>query len=112
MDHNTAKLLTHLTANALAAQGHSIPNETTVDVQLVYRPSGARSFVNFDQVQSVLRGYCKDKGLRFEVSQSSGRFLEQVTLFRAAKILVAAHGASLTNVIWMHPNAAVVWGGM
>ncbi len=109
VDYDAALVLARVTEDALAAQGHSIPSTPSVDVQLVYRDVGARSFINLDDIVVSLQGYCKKRGLHCNASQANGGLVEQFDMFRNAKVVVAAHGASLSNVLWMHPNAAVVW---
>jgi hypothetical protein len=49
------------------------------------------------------------KSLGFEVRQLEGMTIaEQQELFGSARVVVAEHGAALTNIVWCPPNATVV----
>jgi hypothetical protein len=49
------------------------------------------------------------KGLGFEVRQLEGMTIaEQQKLFGSARVVVAEHGAALTNIVWCPANATVV----
>lgn len=79
-----------------------------VDVLLVYRSRGPRSFVNAEEISTALQDYCSTKGLTLSVQQATGSFQEQYTMYSGAKVLIAVHGASFANLMWMWPPAAVV----
>ncbi len=49
------------------------------------------------------------KKLGFEIRQLEGMTIaEQQALFGSARVVVAEHGAALTNIVWCPANAAVV----
>lgn len=68
---------------------------------------GKRKLLNHDEVlKSLQNEFGSELNLReVSVEQYSGR--EQIELFMNIDIVVAAHGAALTNIIWMVPQSFV-----
>ncbi len=72
----------------------------------VGRTSGGqrRSVPNFDSLRGVLKKHHKAELLNLEDTD----FASQIAVFREAKVVIAQHGAALTNIIWMRPGSLVV----
>lgn len=111
---NNAKQVDYAAASVLAREteaGLKIAEGTDTfhtDVLLIYREKGARSFVNLHNIVERLQHHCRLRGWACNAQAATGTFQEQHALFRGTRTLVAAHGASLSNVIWMRQGAAVV----
>ncbi|GLJ46615.1 hypothetical protein SUGI_0982210 [Cryptomeria japonica] len=81
----------------------------TINVTLVSR-TGARSFKNESLVASVVAGECsKVPGCKFRLLRIANlSFCEQVEAMSRIDILVTAHGAQLTNVMFMEKGSSVM----
>lgn len=107
VDYAAASVLARETERALLAE--DLPLDVPAyDVVLIYRESGARSFVNLHNIVERLQQHCALRRWACYAQPAIGTFREQYALFHNAHALVAAHGASLSNVVWMRPGAAVV----
>ncbi|GFP87050.1 hypothetical protein PHJA_000848800 [Phtheirospermum japonicum] len=71
---------------------------------------GARSFKNASAVIRIFENECnKVEGCRLTVAYSHNlTFCEQVKLMSLTDILITAHGAQLTNMIFMDRNSSVM----
>jgi hypothetical protein len=78
-------------------------NKTEKNKIFISRQKAAyRKLVNEDELFSIL----EKKGFKkYHLEEMS--FLEQVELFHNAKIIVAAHGAGLTNILFSEPGTKV-----
>ena len=72
---------------------------------ILIKRQGKRKLLNHDEVLEGLRNEFGDELDLQEVSleQATGR--EQIELFMHLDIVVAAHGAGVTNIIWMVPQS-------
>eukprot|EP00050_Salpingoeca_kvevrii_P017310 m.63926 g.63926 ORF g.63926 m.63926 type:complete len:808 (-) comp7492_c0_seq2:39-2462(-) len=76
--------------------------------------AGQRAVFGADLLEAALRRATEEAGLEFVVhgDYRQGRpappLLEQIELFRRARVLVGAHGAGLANSLFLHAPAAVV----
>lgn len=64
-----------------------------------------RSISNFSDVEMALRRNFTDVN---SVVLEHSPFMEQIYLFGSSDIIVAQHGAALTNIVWCKPNTLVV----
>lgn len=67
------------------------------------KDASSRRMVNEDEVFALFEPY----GFT-QVSMTHMSFIEQIALFHHAKIIVAAHGSSLTNLIFCEPGTKVI----
>lgn len=65
--------------------------------------SGIRKIINEDEIFALFESFGFK---RYHLEDLS--FLEQVALFHGADVLIAAHGASLNNVVFCNPETVVV----
>jgi hypothetical protein len=73
---------------------------------LIQRKARSRVIVNLQQLQDVLAIF---PGLHVRLVRLEGASLaDQMRLFSAASIIVAAHGNALGNIVWMAPHSAVM----
>ncbi|WP_158218623.1 DUF563 domain-containing protein [Synechococcus sp. 1G10] len=62
-----------------------------------------RQLVNENEVEQM----CINKGIRI-VDPGQASVLDQIRLFNEAKLVIALHGAALTNIMWMEPGGKVI----
>lgn len=62
-----------------------------------------RKVINEEEVISYLAGYGFEK-----VTLESMTVAQQIQLFSSAKVIVAPHGAGLTNLVFCHPGTKVI----
>jgi len=74
------------------------------EVIYVSRLKSSRSFSNELELVELLRG---TPGVKVLESESLS-FLEQISLFSNARLIIGPHGAGLTNQIWMRKGGKVV----
>ncbi|GLJ46614.1 hypothetical protein SUGI_0982180 [Cryptomeria japonica] len=81
----------------------------TINVTLVSR-TGPRSFKNESVVASAVAGECsKVPGCKFRLLRSVNlSFCEQVEAMSKTDILVTAHGAQITNMVFMEKGSSVM----
>jgi len=80
------------------------PTETNVGI-LIRRKEVRRSIVNHDELLELLK--TKRPDLEWLVFESQP-FMEAVDLFSRAQMIVAPHGAGLTNMLFAPPNTRVI----
>ncbi len=86
-----------------AGQHSTPPIPPTRKLFIAREPSTSRRLINRDLVQNQL------ESLGFETHYLRGKKItEQVSLFRSAKIVVAQHGAALTNLSFCEPGTKLV----
>lgn len=67
-----------------------------------------RSILNHDDLKTTLRSMVREPFVFHNLQLEKIPFREQVDYFSKAKVVIAQHGASLVNCIWMKPNSVVV----
>lgn len=78
-------------------------NSNTPKKIYIRRNSGIRQVINIEEIEIIL----KDHDFVF-VEPEKLTFLEQVSLFSQADIVIGSSGAAMANLIFMKPDAAVV----
>ncbi|WP_431857408.1 glycosyltransferase family 61 protein [Azospirillum sp.] len=99
----------HIHPVAIAALRHAflpLAGETAGPsrrILVLRRDAGRRRLLNEDEVArwAAARGF-------EAVSLSGMGFLEQIRLFRQARIVLGAHGAGLTNLVWAQPGGCAL----
>lgn len=72
-------------------------------IYLQRKPSQMRTIVNNDEVERFMINS------NYEIIDTAElSFLEQVTLFSQAKIVIGASGATFTNILYMQPNTVAI----
>lgn len=69
----------------------------------ISRKNSSRTFDNESEIEEML----KKQGYDIVYSEHL-TFLEQITLFQSARVVIAVHGAGLANLIWCHPGSHVI----
>jgi hypothetical protein len=67
-----------------------------------------RSILNHNALMSTLRSIVNEPFVFQNLQLEKITFRDQVNLFSKAKIVIAQHGASLANCIWMNPKSIVI----
>jgi len=81
------------------------------DILLVQRSKSRelRDFASGSLVSDLLSDYCEERGLRLNVVCFDGMsFHDQVQCFNLSRTVIAAHGAELTNLIFLRSSARVI----
>lgn len=82
----------------------NIGNMRTLEkIFITRKTSAARKLRNSDEIAAVLRKY----GLK-EIELDGMEFEEQIRLFAGCKLVVAEHGAGLTNIIFCQPGTKIL----
>lgn len=77
-------------------------------VTIVYR-SGRRAIINFEEVYKRLEKYCQSKHYRLNVARMEElSFKQQLQLMDETDILIACHGAAMTNAAFMNRKGVVI----
>ena len=83
-------------------------NKQTIDKQTYYNIVFSRVIINHDELKSKIRSivgyYPEFHNLRLETLSIQ----EQMKYFDTATIVIAQHGAGLTNCLWMRPNTILI----
>lgn len=69
--------------------------------------SQRRSIENFDKFYKFIKTYYKKLSI-LQISLEYLPFFEQYYLFNNAKIIIAQHGAALSNVVFMKPKTTII----
>mmetsp|Transcript_86030 Transcript_86030/g.162090 ORF Transcript_86030/g.162090 Transcript_86030/m.162090 type:complete len:463 (-) Transcript_86030:114-1502(-) len=80
-------------------------------VVMLQRPFGNRFIVDAKthSFLGVIQAFCHGRvPIRFYSFSSNTPFAEQASAIVDASVLVAVHGAALTNMLWLPPGAAVI----
>eukprot|EP01018_Ginkgo_biloba_P034836 Gb_01085 [translate_table: standard] len=95
--------------NVTQGQRITINGIRTVNVTLLAR-TGARSFKNESAVASIIQQECqKVSGCNFRLLHIGNlSFCEQVSAMSTTDILATAHGAQLTNILFMSKGSSVM----
>mmetsp|Transcript_21895 Transcript_21895/g.36257 ORF Transcript_21895/g.36257 Transcript_21895/m.36257 type:complete len:434 (-) Transcript_21895:166-1467(-) len=81
-----------------------LKEQENISVTVIDR-KGLRGFRNIDELVKAL----SLQNVRIRVEYMEGKsFKEQAEIWSSSKIVIAAHGASLTNLIFMHRNAGLI----
>lgn len=89
----------HLLKSALRPSGPPLHRHIYIN----RRSAGTRRFVNNDDVEALMRN------LGFESIELEGLTLQQqIDLFSGASLVVGAHGAGLTNIVFCKPGSKIV----
>ena len=81
-----------------------LEDEPTGRLFVARRPPHSRGIVNFDETWALLAA----RGFRMVEPQEMD-FLEQVALFRNARIVVGQMGAAMTNTLFCHPATSLLY---
>jgi len=78
------------------------PNPIIIEkkILLIYRNSFSRKILNLNETESALKKYGNVKCIEPQYSSLK----EQIIFFNEADIVIGAHGAAFTNLIYMRPN--------
>ncbi|MBI2352787.1 glycosyltransferase family 61 protein [Candidatus Dependentiae bacterium] len=95
LSHIQSKFLSHL-------QNKSFPNFSQ-KIFVSRKDTQFRNMINEDEIFSLFQPY---GFVRYSLSKLP--LLEQIALFHNAKIIVAAHGTGLTNLIFCKPETTVI----
>ncbi|KAL0478780.1 N-acetylglucosaminyltransferase [Acrasis kona] len=79
-------------------------NENTI---VIIRRPNTRAFKNFDEIHKAISDKYSSK-YKIIVFQPKGSFLDQGMVFYNAKLVVAAHGAGLSNQMFMQEGSSLI----
>lgn len=96
------------TVRALAYHQFHVSPPSSLSALVLHR-SGSRAWKSRNQILQLVRRIALQFNATVTHSDLGGYGLQkQVLLFSRADVVVAAHGAALTNVMFMRPHTAVV----
>jgi len=85
-------------------KSHFSSKPTTSPMTCILKRSITRAIVNVDEIKSMLYSIMPSKIITFDKLS----FLQQVEIASSCSVLIASHGAGLSNIIFMPTNSTVI----
>lgn len=102
------QLLSHHYRNFIHTSLSANPRNRLV----LIKRSGQRRFLQQDAIEQVLRAIAPSYGLNFTLfsDNPSPSFRDTMSIFNSAAVIVAPHGAGLSNMVFSEPRTLIVEG--
>ena len=96
-----------LTSNSISTRTDNSNRQVKADIIYLSRKKGqnVRSFPNEDIWVERLEKYYKD---RIYIHRGKETIMQQKTIFHTAKVVLGAHGAGITNMIFANKNTTLI----
>ena len=110
------QLLSHHFRNSLkdnrSFQNNSVVSFSPRNKLIMIRRSGTRRFLHDQEMEVLLKNFSEKHGLILHIFSDNAipGLVETISLFNSAFIVVAPHGAGLSNVLFSEPGTLVVEG--